>query len=174
MTEETFIENINLIIDGDKSGLKSIYDEYLSMVYSVVFSIVKNKHSAEDIASEVFIKIWDKAESYKYYKGHKGWILTIAHNSSIDYIRKNKKVEYIDNLALNEIVSELSFEKEICNKISIENALNNLKDNEREIVSLHILGDLTFREISKILNKPLGTVTWNYHNAVKTLRRCEF
>ena len=106
MTEEAFIKNINLIISGDKLGLKAIYDEYLSIVYSVVFSIVKNKHSAEDITSEVFIKIWDKAESYKYYKGHKGWILTVAHNSAIDYIRRNKKIEFIDNTALNEIVSE--------------------------------------------------------------------
>lgn len=171
MTEEAFIKNINLIISGDKLGLKAIYDEYLSIIYSVVFSIVKNKHSAEDITSEVFIKIWDKAESYKYYKGHKGWILTVAHNSAIDYIRRYKKIEFIDNTVLNEIASEISLEKEICNKISVETALSSLKDNEREIVSLHILGDLTFREISKILNKPLGTVIWNYHNAVKTLRR---
>jgi len=174
MTEERFIENINLIIKNDKNGLRAIYDSYLSMVYSIALSIVKNVHSAEDISSEVFIKVWDKAESYRYYKGHKGWLLAITHNCAIDYIRKNKKLEYMDNTNISEIISEDSMEKEICNKISLETELSKLKDNEREIVTLHILGDLTFREISKILAKPLGTVTWNYHNAVKTLRRCKF
>ena len=78
MTEERFIENINLIIKDDKDGLRAIYDSYLSMIYAVALSIVKNDHSAEDITSEVFIKVWDKAESYSFYKGHKGWLLAIA------------------------------------------------------------------------------------------------
>lgn len=80
----------------------------------------------------------------------------------------------MDNTNISEIISEDSMEKEICNKISLETELSKLKDNEREIVTLHILGDLTFSEISKILKKPIGTVTWNYRNAVKALRRCQF
>ena len=49
-----------------------------------------------------------------------------------------------------------------------------LKPSERQVVSLKVLGELTFKEIADIMDIPMGTVTWKYQNAIKKLRRCGY
>ncbi len=55
--------------------------------------------------------------------------------------------------------------------MSVAEALNALDESEREIVNMHILAELTFREIAAIVEKPIGTVTWKYRNAVTKLQK---
>ena len=49
-----------------------------------------------------------------------------------------------------------------------------LNDNEREVIQLKIVADMTFKEIAQLLNTPMGTITWRYQNAIKKLRRCGY
>jgi len=49
-----------------------------------------------------------------------------------------------------------------------------IKETEREIVHLKVIGEMTFQEIANLLNQPLGTVTWRYQEAIKKLRRCGY
>ena len=56
------------------------------------------------------------------------------------------------------------------NAVSLAQALQTLKDDEREIVNLKIMGELTFREIARLLGKPQGTVAWCYRTAIRKLR----
>ena len=58
--------------------------------------------------------------------------------------------------------------------MTIKQALDMLKPSERQIVSLKILGELTFKEIAQCMEIPMGTVTWKYQNAIKKLRRCGY
>jgi len=174
MTNVEFEASIKLIQDNDKSGLEKIYKEYITVIYSVVLSIVKNKENAEDITSEFFIKLWDKAKFYNFSHKHKSWLITIAHNMAVDFIRKNKGEVLVDEIFEEGYIHENSFENHVHHKIIFENALSKLKDTERQVVNMRILGDLTFKEISHILNKPLGTIAWQYKNAINKLRRYEY
>lgn len=58
--------------------------------------------------------------------------------------------------------------------MSVSQALDTLKPSERQIVSLKVLGELTFKEIAQYMKIPMGTVTWKYQNAIKKLRRCGY
>lgn len=58
--------------------------------------------------------------------------------------------------------------------MSIRQALETLKPSERQVVSLKVLGELTFKEIADVMGIPMGTVTWKYQNAIKKLRRCGY
>ncbi|MEG2289718.1 MAG: sigma-70 family RNA polymerase sigma factor [Clostridium sp.] len=174
MTNVEFEASIKLIQADDKSGLEKIYKEYITVIYSVVLSIVKNKENAEDITSDFFIKLWDKSKLYDFSYKHKSWLITIAHNMSIDFLRKNKSEVLTSEFFEEGCLNENSFENNIHHKIIFEDALNNLKDAERQVINMRILGDLTFKEISRILNKPLGTITWQYQNAINKLRRYEY
>ncbi|MEG2017158.1 MAG: sigma factor [Clostridium sp.] len=64
MTNTEFEASIKLIINNDKNGLEAIYKEYITSVYSLVLSIVRNKENAEDITADFFIKLWSKAQTY--------------------------------------------------------------------------------------------------------------
>lgn len=65
-------------------------------------------------------------------------------------------------------------EDEVIGNIALNEALAQLKDGERQIINMKILGDMTFQEISDTLHMPMGTVTWKYRNAIGKLRRCGY
>ena len=146
----------------------------------MVLDIVKNKESAEDITSDFFIKLWDKSDGYRPGGGHKGYMATIARNMAIDHIRKYKREELAsgiddDDGPPDEIASassnDTSVEEEVVSDLSVEQALDKLKPIYRQIVTMKVLSDMTFKEIASVLEMPMGTVTWNYREAIKTLRR---
>lgn len=70
--------------------------------------------------------------------------------------------------------SENPVEEEVIGNIALQEALALLKDGERQIINMKVLGDMTFQEISDTLHMPMGTVTWKYRNAIGKLRRCGY
>ena len=176
MTEEQFNYAMERIRKKDRNALKEIYEEYVGYVYNVALSLVKQKEAAEDITSELFIRLWEKAEQYKPGNGHKGYIATIARNMTIDYIRKNNKEILLEDNEDGsdgfEISSdEVTPEEEVISKLNVNEALMSLKPIYREIVNMKVLLNMTFKEISEVLNIPIGTITWDYSDAMKKLRR---
>lgn len=167
MSEFEFLRCLREITSGKKESLKRIYDCYGNVVYSYALSIIKSESLAEDICQDVFIKIWGSSDKYKKNNNHKGWIMTITRNTSIDYLRKYNKEDIVDHINLydNKDVVE-----DVNQKLQINEALALLKDEEREVVVLHAISDLTFKNIGEILNKPIGTITWRYREAIKKLR----
>lgn len=192
MTDHIFDECMLRINRGDKDALHEIYEEYLPYIYSIVLRIVQKKEAAEDITSEFFIRLWTTSEKYKSGTGHKGYIATMARNMSIDYMRKNKREILVDNFESPgsaedeedasisaEAISDISKssptpEEDVVSNLSMEEALDMLSPPEREVINLKIMGELTFQEIADILNRPMGTVTWQYRNAINKLRRCGY
>ena len=180
MTDTQFDECLSRIRGKDKAGLKAIYQEYVAFIYHVVLDIVRNKESAEDITSDFFIKLWEKADGYKPGGGHKGYMATIARNMAIDHIRKYKREELTGGVTDDDALPDeietarddgLSPEEEVVSDISVEQALARLKPVYRQIVTMKVLSDMTFKEIASVLEMPMGTVTWNYQEAIKMLRR---
>lgn len=172
MSEKQFEMCILKIVQRDKEGLQQVYKAYISYIYTIVYGILGNKENAEDITSEFFIKLWEKADYYKTGNGHRGYLATMARNMAIDYLRKYKKEELTDEF--QEIGFAGSIEDQVIGELALEEALSYLKQEEKQIVDMKVLGGLTFKEISQILSKPIGTITWKYQNAMKKLRRCGY
>lgn len=178
MTDKAFEQSIEKILCGDKSGLKEIYDAYLSYIYQIIYGILGRKEDAEDVTSDFFIKLWQNADKYKSGNGHKGYMATMARNMAIDHMRKYKR-EILDDFDAKdeddapkaEPVSEQNTEGEVIEEISVREALAKLKPEEAQIVNMKVLADMTFAEISETLSVPMGTVTWRYREAIKKLRR---
>jgi len=172
MTDQDFNANIKLIKDGDKTGLKNIYEEYMTYIYSVVFTYVKNREDAEDICNDFFIKLYNIAADFKEGHGHKGYMATIARNMAIDHIRKHGREELTEDFEAAGIEPNTrSAEDEAVGTISFDEALAMLKPPQPEIVNMKLMGQLSFKEIAETLKLPMGTVTWHYREAVKKLRR---
>lgn len=198
MTEAEFEGCVQRICAGDKNGLKDIYEAYFPYLYSVIYGIVQNKENAEDVTSDFFIKLWMAAESYKPGNGHKGYLATIARNMAIDFIRKRKRevlTESFEQPSYGEDGNDQSMvavssegqvgsnilqtdsntpENEVISNISLKEALDRLKPEEREIINWKVLGEMTFQEIADLTGAPMGTVTWRYREAIKKLRRCGY
>lgn len=176
MEEKHFHACMRKIKDGDKSALREIYEEYIGYIHSIVFQVVLNKEDAEDVTSEFFIKLWKLADTYRSGRGHRAWLAVIARNMAIDLLRKNRREipveDFADSVSENASIGDV--EGDVISDISLKAALDTLKPEEREIVNMKIMGELTFQEIADILRQPLGTVTWRYQNAIGKLRRCGY
>lgn len=196
MTEERFEKCILAMKKGNKEGLKEVYEEYGSYIYGIVRQLLSVKEEAEDITSEFFIRLWEKAASYRAGSGHKGWMATIARNMAIDLLRKRRREELVDfhteraedaqteeygqraagrrDILESAGSMQESVEDIVISEMSMREALLSLKEAEREVIHMKIMGEMTFQEISDILQVPLGTVTWRYREAIKKLRRCGY
>lgn len=182
MTDEQFDAAMAKIRQGNKEGLQEIYEAYIGLIYAIVKDVLQNRESAEDVASDFFIKLWDKADSYRAGNGHKTWMTTVARNMAIDYLRKYQKEaagEFLEDMEPEPFSGqgagqESPVEQEVLADVSVKEALAGLKEKERQIMNMKILGDMTFHEIAETLHIPIGTVTWRYQNAVKKLRRYGF
>lgn len=173
MTQNEFENCICRIRSGDKSGLKDIYDEYLGYVYSIIYGVVNQRENAEDITQEFFVKIYTMAPTMDLKDSHKSFFATIAKNMAIDFIRKNNRMSLVEDFAeegLEPVASE-KVEETVVADMTVTEALNSLPEKEKVIISMKILSEMTFQEISDALGIPLGTVTWRYQEALKKLRR---
>lgn len=173
MQQQEFEQCIEQIRLGNKEGLKTIYENYINYIYTIVYGILGNQENAEDVTSEFFIRIWNSAASYQKGNAHKAWLATIARNMALDYVRKHRK-EILWEDEPEEIHTDDTPEKEVIGEMTVMQALETLKENERVIVDMKVLAEMTFQEIADSLKIPLGTVTWRYQNAIKKLRRCGY
>ena len=98
MTDEQFSQLMNRMKKKDVSALKNIYEAYSGYVYHIVLSIVGQKEDAEDIASAVFVALFEKAEQFNEGGSHKGYLATIARNKAYDFMKKQSRVIVDDEL----------------------------------------------------------------------------
>ena len=152
---------------GDKKAFEFIYNETKRAVFYCAFSILKDRYLAEDIMHNTYIKVKQYCSSYQ--KGTKplAWITTIARNLSINEHNKRKRELYTD-FSENNTLGEYSLSD---NKLVLQAAFKHLKERERQIVIMHVLGGLKHRELAEIFNMPLGTVLFKYNAALKKLRK---
>ena len=106
MTEHQFEQAIGRMVRGDKTGLKEIYENYLGYIYRIIYEILRSKENAEDVTSDFFIRLWDKAGQFKPGTGHKGYLAAMARNMAIDFLRKHKREELTDMLQDLEKIAE--------------------------------------------------------------------
>ncbi len=159
-------------IDGmkqkDKESLVNFYELTKSSIYGLILSIIKNKHDAEDIFQEVYIKVYENIEKYNSEGKPLAWLMTIAKNLCYEKIRKHKDVSDIDEMHNIGIYDKNS--KNIEDKMILNIAFKHITEEERNIIILHIVSDLKYREIAKILELPLSTVLSKYHRAIKRMK----
>lgn len=166
-------------------------------IYTIIYGILQNRENAEDVASEFFIRLYSNASQYKEGHGHKGYLATIARNMAIDFMRKHKRevltadfsgsdgsehtasVSTSENGQQNQVNSHLEnteseVEQQVISDMSLQEALAKLKPEERVVIDMKILSEMTFSEIATALSIPIGTISWRYREAIKKLRRCGF
>ncbi len=172
MTDALFDACIERILSGDKGGLKEIYEAYVAYIYAIMMGMVRNKENAEDLTTDFFIKLWKNAGSYKAGSGHKTWVVTIARNMAIDFMRKNGKVLLKGEEDTREEVStDPTPEEAVVGHMTFKQMVDLLGDPDRLIVTMKIAGQMTFKEIAEVLKLPMGTVTWKYQRSLEKLRR---
>ena len=158
---------MSCIQNGDKDSFNLFYNLTHKGVFSFIYSYVKNYHTAEDLLQETYVKVKVNANKYALGTNALAWVLQIAKNTCLDYLRKEKAKPISE---LNEEISGKNYN--ILGDLYYHNLLNKyVADIDRQIVILHIIYGYKNREIAKILDVPLGTVLWKYNKILKELKK---
>lgn len=157
----------NRIRNGDKTAFSDLYLNYRKLVFSVAMSIINNYDSANDITQNVFLKLYILDKDKLPASSELSWLYTVAKNESLVFMRRKPKEVSIEGY---EEVPDQDVFQEVISKDTYYSLVKNLPQEQREIVTLKVLGGLTHKEIASILKMPIGTVQWKYHKAVHKLR----
>lgn len=152
--------------NNDDLAFGDLFEKCKKGVFSFLYTYTNDRCLAEDLVQETFIKVKINAGSYKAGTNASAWILQIAKNTALDFLRKNRQTADIDDLHIADT------RKDADETLALHDALNTcLEDGDRQIVLLHVVYGYKHREIAKILDIPLGTVLWKYNAALKRLKR---
>lgn len=162
-------ELILLAKDGNMKAYEEIISLYEKKVFSVIYYMVKNENELEDIAQEVFIKIYKNLKNFKEESSLYTWIYRITINVCLDEIKRRKKVVYLDEEIETEDgeirmqladdskgPSEIAEDKDL--KQRLEACIRKLPEDQRIMIILRDIKGFTYMEIAEMLKMNLGTV----------------
>ena len=154
--------------DRDPHVMGDLYRRYGRVVYSIVFRVVRNTGTAEDLTQETFLRVWTRGASCDPDRGSLGpWIVTIARNRAIDHVRMAESRIAESPLDIGRLELPAAFCDLDANALSLDRvqrlrkAFSRLNENQREAIELAYYEGLSQTEMAERMQQPLGTVkTW--------------
>lgn len=164
-----------MMLDEREQIIDQLMREYSDDILHLVYTYVKNRTIAEDLAQEIFIKCYEKLNQFNQRSTIKTWLYRIASNHCKDYLRSwhYRKIT-LSNKVFDHIPSKSKQVEEEVIKHSEENSLTNAVMNlplkYREVVFLHYYEELSLNEISKITSVNINTLKTRLKRAKELLK----
>jgi len=176
-------ELIRSCLRGDAKSYRALVLRYQDPVFNYCKRMIRDSGQAEDIAQEAMVRTLTKLERYDERYSFSAWIFKIATNLCIDHLRKAKRIAY--SLDQDVDFGEGSFRREVASPIPnsdegvlatermglLNEALKLLPEHYRSILLLRHQEDLSYDEIARILELPIGTVKIRIHRAREHIKR---
>lgn len=149
---------------------ENIYRDYHSKVLGYIRSKINNLQDSEDLAADVFVKVYEKYDSFDNTKASVStWIFTITRNAVIDYFRTSKDYDEVPET----IAADTSVEDEVCNNDmldSLAKALRNLDERERDIIVMRYYEGVSLKDIADKMGISYAYVRVLQKKALQALR----
>ena len=166
---------------GDNDAFTLLVKAYEDRVYSLAYYVTKNHHDAEDVAQEVFLKIWRALPSYRG-EAPDVWIMKIAKNTCLDHIKQKKRIEPLEyeidgeraerpipDTDVQSNPPEAAVQHERIQAVA--RAMMRLSDEHREILTLRYVNGLSYEQLQRVLDVGEGTVKSRLSRAKKSLKK---
>ena len=174
-------ELVRRYIAGDHVSLEALIKRHQRKIFSYIIIIVKDKHLAEDLFQDTFIKVINtlRAGSYNEEGKFLPWVMRIAHNLVIDYFRKSKRMQYVDKQEDYDIFETLNLfednveDKLITNQIhsDVKNLIKYLPEEQKQVLIMRHYLDQSFKEIAEQTNVSINTALGRMRYALINLRK---
>jgi RNA polymerase sigma-70 factor (ECF subfamily) len=170
-------ELVRRLKNREPQAMAEFYDRYGRMTYALIFRVVRNGPVAEDLVQETFLRVWNRVHGFDAERGAFGpWILAIARNRAIDYLRSvdGRTIQTPFELEkMEEPAQYADFERDIMNMDRariLRQAFEKLTPNQRIVIELAYYEGLSQTEMAERMRQPLGTVKTWVRTALKALR----
>jgi len=161
----------------EPAAMAQLYDSYGKLAFSLIYRIVRDVGVAEDLVQETFLRVWNRAQRFDAARGALGpWLLAVARNRAIDYIRSSGgkmargwlDLEYAEHPS-----AFVNFESDLLTRdreMRVRKAVDRLNENQRHVIELAYFEGLSQSEMAERMGQPLGTVKTWVRTALKNLR----
>jgi RNA polymerase sigma-70 factor (ECF subfamily) len=167
---------LGYVARGNQDAFSELYDRVSSQVFGVVRRVLRDPAQSEEVTQEVLVEVWRSASRFDPERGSATtWMLTIAHRRAVDRVRASQAAVDRDERAgrsahrpaFDEVVEQVETRLE---HEQVRQALSVLTDLQREAVTLAYYGGYSYREVSELLDVPLGTVKTRLRDGLIRLR----
>jgi len=165
----SFDEYAYKIARQDTLAFERLYEKLNKLVFSVSFSVLKDRFLAEDVTQDTFNTVWQRSAEFRG-NGYKTWILTIAKNKSINMLKKRARDTVVDFNENANLYGEYTINEQVEKMNLLDIIAKVLNQEEREIVLLKNSG-MKMKEIAQRLNQPRGTISWRYSQSIEKLKQ---
>jgi RNA polymerase sigma-70 factor, ECF subfamily len=161
---------------GDREALEELYLIHFDRIYSYLHVSVGNRHDAEDLTTQTFLKMLEKIGSFRWQSApFSAWLFRIAHNLAMDHFRARRRwqpEEEVPEPPAHE--AEPSAELEAMRTIGRESMLKLIQDlspEQQQVLTLKFVFNLPNAEVAAILDKTQGAVKSLQHRALVSLQK---
>lgn len=175
MTQKTDQDYLLEIRSGNVNAYAMLVNKYKDMIFTLAVRMVGNREDAEEVAQDTFVKAYKALDTFKGTSKFSTWLYRIVYNTSLDCIKKNKRViysEHIDEIHESDIgvmQDAMSYLEAKEKKQTIEKALLQLPEEERVLLTLFYFEELSLKEISEIVKISYDNVKIKLHRSRKKL-----
>lgn len=161
---------------GDMTAFEELYTRHHRRVYSICLRMLQNTHEAEDLTQEVFIQLYRKIGSFRGDSAFTTWLHRMTVNQVLMHFRK-RTVKYEKTTEEGEtpvqivVGTENLGKMQIVDKISIDNAIEQLPTGYKNVFVLHDVEGYEHEEVAKILGCSVGTSKSQLHKARLKMRK---
>lgn len=159
----------------DRAALETLYDNYSGALYGAILRIIRQQDLADEILQDVFLRIWDKIDSYDASKGRLfTWMLNVARNLAIDKTRSKEISQQSKTGDIENFVGVIDRKESgaiAVEAIGLSEILNKLPDEQRFVVEHLYLKGYTQSELAEESGVPLGTIKTRLRLGMIELRK---
>lgn len=140
--------------EGMSEYFEVLYTRYYPKVLDKCYSFVKNRNTAEELAADIFAKVFEKLPGFKQLSSFSSWLYSISYNHCIDYLRENKKLHYPDWSTKNEIPDIIDETDDNIESINYENflvILEMIHPEEKALLMMKYKDNLSMKQIGEAL-----------------------
>jgi RNA polymerase sigma-70 factor (ECF subfamily) len=161
--------------EGDRDALEELYLEHFDRIYSYLHMTVGNRHDAEDLTTQTFLKMLESIGRFRWGTApFSAWLFRIAHNLAMDHFRARRRWQPEEEVPEPPDAVESSAEDEAMRVLSGESMLElieQLSDEQRQVLILKFVFDFSNIEAATVLDKTEGAVKSLQHRALASLQR---
>ena len=150
-------------------GFQLLMDQYQEKLYWLIRRMVLNHEDANDVLQNTFIKVFKNIQKFKNDSKLYTWLYRIATNETFTYLQKQKKLGYseLSEGQFSQAADEYFEPSEIQKKLIA--AIAKLPEKQKAVFNLRYFDELSYKDISEILNTSEGALKASYHHAVKKI-----
>jgi RNA polymerase sigma-70 factor (ECF subfamily) len=150
---------------GDEGSLRVFYDRFAERVLRYAYTLLHNRHLAEDVVQETMVAVWNGAVRFGGRSKVSTWVFGIARHRALDLLRRETRGERVPDVALTLPDPAPAVER----REHVLSALSSLPEDQREVVFLTFYEGLSYKEIAATLAIPEGTVKSRMYHAKRKL-----